>query len=263
MTSLPWKPEDIDSAMHLREEISFQISRKATELRILNEKMKVAYDELNTFSYTVSHDLKNPLSSIKGFTELILLDDKTLSEDLKFMLSRVLANATKMEVMIREILSYSKAAAEAVVLRPVNMKEILEEIKQELIIGINHPGLEIHVGETPVVDADRMMIIQIFSNLMGNAVKYSSKLEKPVVSVWGEEIDEGIQYIVRDNGIGIMTCDYEKIFELFARTEHAEEFEGSGVGLAIVKKLINKHSGKIRVESEPGQGAAFIILFNK
>ena len=146
MTSAAWTVEEMDSAMHLREEVNFTINRKASELRILNEKLKIAYDELNTFSHTVSHDLRNPLSSVKGFIELLLMDEETLTEDMKFILGRVLANANKMEIMIREILKYSKAGAVPVTRAPVNMKTILEEIKQELIIGMKHPELEIIIG---------------------------------------------------------------------------------------------------------------------
>lgn len=259
--SKPWKSEDIESAMHLREEVIFTINKRATELRILNEKLTVAYDELNTFSYTISHDLRNPLSSIKGFTELLLMEENNSPEELKFMLTRMLANANKMELMIKEVLSYSKAGAEAFIRRQVNMKEILDEIKQELIIGTHHPELEIVIGQTPPLNVDPIMIMQIFSNLVGNAVKYSSKKEKPMVNIDGAVVPDGTQYIIRDNGTGIKMNDLDKIFELFSRSEQAAEFEGSGVGLAIVKKLVNKHDGRVWVESDPGKGSSFFILF--
>ena len=261
MTSVAWKAEDIESASHLREEVSFTINRKANELRLLNEKLKVAYEELTTFSYTISHDLKNPLSSIKGFTELLLLEENTLPEESKFMLTRVLANANKMDSMIYEVLNYSKAGAQSIARRQINMKEVLEEIRQELIIGTKHSGLEIMIGQTPSLSGDKIMVTQIFSNLIENAVKYSSKLEKPFVSIDGCKIDEGIQYIIRDNGIGIKANDLEMIFDLFSRSEYAKEFEGSGVGLAIVRKLVNKHEGKVWVESNLGKGSSFFILF--
>ena len=119
MTSAAWTVEEMDSAMQLREEVNFTINRKASELRILNEKLKIAYDELNTFSHTVSHDLRNPLSSVKGFIELLLMEEETLTEDMKFILGRVLANANKMESMIQEILKYSKAGALPVTRAPV------------------------------------------------------------------------------------------------------------------------------------------------
>jgi two-component system, chemotaxis family, sensor kinase Cph1 len=138
------------------------IDRKASQLRLLNEKLKIAFDELNTFSYTVSHDLRNPLSSVKGFVELMLMDEETLTEDMKFMLGRVLANAKKMELMIQEILKYSKAGVLSVDRNPINMKSILEEIKQELSVGMKHPELEIIIGASPDVHGDVTMVTQIF-----------------------------------------------------------------------------------------------------
>jgi two-component system, chemotaxis family, sensor kinase Cph1 len=261
MTSAAWTVEEMDSAMHLREEVNFTINRKATELRVLNEKLKIAYDELNTFSHTVSHDLRNPLSSVKGFIELLLMEEETLTEDMKFILGRALVNANKMEIMIREILKYSKAGSLPVARSPVNMKIILEEIKQELIIGMKHPELEIIIGHTPLIHGDPVMVNQIFSNIIGNAVKYSGKQDKPMVTVSGGEVENGIQYCIRDNGIGIKADESEKIFGLFSRSAQAAEFEGSGVGLAIVQKLVKKHEGRVWVESEPGQGSSFFIFF--
>ncbi|HSZ31799.1 MAG TPA: ATP-binding protein [Puia sp.] len=261
LTSRPWTTEDIESANHLREEVSFTINKKASELRVLNEKLKAAYDELDTFSYTISHDLKNPLSSIKGFTELLLLEENTSPEDLKFMLTRVLANATKMELMIKEVLDYSKATAQSITRKTVNMRELLEEIKQELIVGTKNADLEITIGQTPSLNGDQIMLTQIFSNVIGNAVKYSLKLQKPVVFINGKKIDEGVQYVITDNGIGVNAGELDRIFELFSRSEQAAEFEGSGVGLAIVKKLVNKHEGRVWVESEEGKGSSFYILF--
>jgi chemotaxis family two-component system sensor kinase Cph1 len=261
MTSAAWTVEEMDSAMHLREEVNFTINRKATELRVMNEKLQIAYEELNSFSYTLSHDLRNPLSSVKGFTELMLMEEQTLTDDMKFMLGRVLANATKMEIMIREILKYSKAGRLPAAREPVNMKIILDEIKQELIIGLQHPELEIIIGHTPQVFGDPIMVTQIFSNIIGNAVKYSGKQTKPVVTVNGGNVENGIQYCIRDNGIGIQNGDADKIFGLFSRSEQAVEFEGTGVGLAIVRKLVDKHEGRVWVESEPGQGSSFYIFF--
>jgi chemotaxis family two-component system sensor kinase Cph1 len=261
MASAAWTVEEMDSAMHLREEVNFTINRKASELRILNEKLKIAYDELNTFSHTVSHDLRNPLSSVKGFIELLLMEEEKLTEDMKFILGRVLANANKMEIMIQEILKYSKAGVLQVVPTPVNMKTILEEIKQELIIGMKHPELEIIIGPTPLVHGDPIMLNQIFSNIIGNAVKYSGKQAKPLVTVGGEVVENGIQYCIRDNGIGIKADEADKIFGLFSRSARAAEFEGSGVGLAIVRKLVKKHEGRVWVESEPGLGSSFFIFF--
>ena len=261
MTSAAWTTEEMDSAMQLREEINFTINRKASEIRLLNEKLKIAYDELNSFSHTISHDLRNPLSSVKGFVELLLMEEETLPEDMKFILERVLANANKMEVMIREILKYSKAGSVPVAREPVDMKTILEEIKLEMLIGTKHRELEIVIGNTPLIHGDAMMVNQIFSNIIANAVKYSGKQSKPLVTVNGKDVEHGIEYCIRDNGIGIRADESDKIFGLFSRSEQAAEYEGSGVGLAIVQKLVSKHEGRVWVVSEPGRGSSFFVFF--
>ena len=260
-TSVPWKTEDIESAMRLREEVSFTINRKATELRLLNEKLKQANDELTTFSYTISHDLRNPLSSVNGFAQLLLLEEDMGADDRKYMLERILANTKKMDRMIKHVLEYSQAGGQPIIRKQIDMKAMLEEIKLEMITGTNHPDLKIHIGQTPPISGDYTMIMQIFSNVVGNAVKYSSKVVNSKVSIDGKKLNAGVQYIVRDNGIGIKKEETGKIFDLFTRLNTAEEFEGSGVGLAIVKKLVKKHEGEIWVESAPGQGTSFYMLF--
>ncbi len=260
-TSVPWKTEDIESAMRLREEVSFTINRKATELRLINEKLKLANDELTTFSYTISHDLRNPLSSINGFAQLLLLEENMSAADSKYMLEKILANSNKMERMIKEVLEYSQAGSQPIIRKQIDVKAMLEEIKLEMITGTNHPNLKIHIGQTPSLSGDHTMIMQIFSNIIGNAVKYSSKVPHSKVTIDGKKLDVGVQYVVTDNGIGIKPEETGKIFDLFSRLNTADEFEGSGVGLAIVKKLVRKHEGEIWVESAPGKGTSFCMLF--
>lgn len=260
LTSSPWKPEDMNSAAELRDEITFKINRKASELRELNEKLKIAYDNLDSFSYTISHDLKNPLSSIHGFSEYLLNEDPSPDET-KMMLERILLSARKMNSMINDILSYSQAGRASREFSLLNMGKILEEIKQELIIGDPNRDIEIRIEEAPPFFGDETMITQVFSNLIGNAVKYSTESANPVVVVNGQRSMDGVRYEIKDNGIGIPKRDTQKIFDLFSRSEHARNFEGNGVGLAIVKKLVEKHRGKIWVESQQDVGSTFFVLF--
>ena len=260
MNSFGWKDEDIQSALQLKEEVNFAIIRKATELRILNEKLKVAYDELDTFSYTISHDLKNPLSFIKGYAQ-ILSKDEGLEPDVQHIIERILFSTNKMQSMIEDILSYSKVSQAKKEYSLINVNQILHEIKQEQLVGANHPGLQIIIEKTPFLYGDATMVMQVFSNLIGNAVKYSLKKNDPLVIIQGEEIEEGILYRISDNGIGINPHEIEKIFDLFTRSEAVANFEGTGVGLAIVKKIMQKHFGKIWVESIPDRGSTFYIIF--
>jgi len=261
LTSEPWKKADIKSAMLLMDEVAFAITRKATEIRILNERIKTAYEELDAFSYTISHDLKNPISSIKGYSQLLArnpsLDDKAVN-----MAKRIEAGADKMKGMIGDVLHYSlvsKAKKEA---KMVNMDLLLNEIKEEILVAQNDSALKIDIMNTVDIFGDETMIMQVFSNLLSNAVKYSKDTIFPRVEIDCEQTEGGVQYAISDNGIGIDAADHSKIFELFKRSDNVKNYEGSGVGLSIVKRIMTKHNGKIWLESEPGKGSVFYVKFN-
>jgi chemotaxis family two-component system sensor kinase Cph1 len=260
LTAEGWKNEDLQSAIQLKDEISYAISRKASELRFLNERLKVAYDELDAFSYTISHDLKNPLASIKSYAQL-LPRKFNLEPDAKHMVSRILNAAGKMQDMITEVLSYSQAGQPVTNWKPVEMNALLNDLKDELMVSNHNEMLQIHIGHIEDVYGDDTMVQQVFSNLIGNSVKYSAKSESPRVDVWAENLGDYIRYGVRDNGIGILPADQAKIFDLFARSAGVKDFEGSGVGLSIVKRIMDKHDGKIWVESDGEQGSTFYVQF--
>lgn len=261
-TAENWKNEDIESAKQLKEEISFAISRKALELRLINEKLKVAYDELDAFSYTISHDLKNPLASIKSYAQL-LPRKFNLEPDAKHMVSRILNAADKMQGMITEVLNYSYVGQSISNLKTVDMSELLNELKVELMVSNEKKTLEINIVNVEDIYGDETMVQQVFSNLVGNAVKYSGKSDNPKVDIVAEDMGNAIQYAVRDNGIGIKESDQAKIFDLFSRSAAVSSFEGSGVGLSIVKKIMAKHGGKIWVESDGENGSTFYVQFKK
>jgi chemotaxis family two-component system sensor kinase Cph1 len=257
-----WANEDIKSAILIREEVAFAISKKASEVRLLNEKLKEAYDELDAFSYTISHDLKNPLTSIKSYSQL-LARNESLDSKGKTMVDRILISTDKMEVMIKEVLRYSQVGQHKTFPTYVNMGKLLQDLREELLISSEHENLKIVIGETKEVYGDQTMVMQVFSNLLGNAVKYSKNSVDPIVKVSCEDTGDCIQYSVADNGIGIDPKDMDKIFELFTRSDDVSEYEGTGVGLSIVKKIMEKHNGKIWIESNPQEGSVFYVSFNK
>jgi chemotaxis family two-component system sensor kinase Cph1 len=260
LISAPWTSEDFRSALQLKEEVAFAISRKATEIRLLNEKLKGAYDELDAFSYTISHDLKNPLTTIKSYSQLLMRNLKLEPRE-QSMLNGILTGANRMQAMIEEVLHYSKAGQIKAKLRFVDMNGLLADLKEQLLVAHEHLPLTIDIGATPPVYGDETMIQQVFSNLMGNAIKYSSKTTSPMIAITGEHVENQVRYRVTDNGIGIKLHDQGKIFDLFTRSDEVDAYEGSGVGLAIVKKIMEKHTGRIWVESEFGIGSTFHVAF--
>jgi light-regulated signal transduction histidine kinase (bacteriophytochrome) len=262
LTAVPWINEELQSVLKLKEEIRFAISRKATELRILNEKLKEAYDELDAFSYTISHDLKNPLSSIKSYSQ-ILLRNTTLEPKAQHMVSRILSGAEKMQTMIQDVLSYSRAGQLQSEYKLVNMENLLNELKQELLVSYSNPSVEININGVEDIYGEETMVMQVFSNLIGNAVKYSQQASKPVVNINAVDHGNEVEYAIQDNGIGIDPSEQEKIFELFTRASDVQDFEGTGVGLSIVKKIMNKHQGKVWVDSQINKGSTFFVRFKK
>jgi chemotaxis family two-component system sensor kinase Cph1 len=262
LTAVPWKNEELQSALQIKEEIRFAISRKATELRILNEKLKEAYDELDAFSYTISHDLKNPLSSIKSYSQ-ILLKSFALEPKAQHMVSRILSGADKMQSMIQDVLSYSRISQTRSDYKLVNMDHLLNELKQELLISSEHANLQINIKDVEDIYGDETMVMQVFSNLIGNAVKYSKQAAMPVVNINAVDNGHTIEYAIEDNGIGIDSSEQEKIFELFTRSSEVKDFEGTGVGLSIVKKIMARHEGKVWVDSEINKGSTFFVHFKK
>lgn len=261
-TSEPWKKADIKSAMLLMDEVAFAISRKASEIRILNERIKVAYEELDAFSYTISHDLKNPISSIKGYSQLLArnesLDTKAIG-----MVKRIEAGADKMKGMIGDVLHYSLVSKATKKPAYVDMHKLIDDLKDELTIANIDTNLKIDVLNTMDLYGDETMIMQVFSNLLGNAVKYSKEAALPQVTIECTDLGDAIQYAVKDNGIGIDPDDHGKIFELFKRSDRTKDYEGTGVGLSIVKRIMDKHQGKIWLDSKPGEGSVFYVVFNK
>lgn len=257
--SAPWTSNEIGIAMKFREELVHIINERANQIRKLNEKLKQAYDELDTFSFTISHDLKTPLSSIKNYTELLLDDDNYNIEAARPMLQKIINGADKMNLLIKEVLSYSRIGRQNVKQELINMREILEDIKADLLIAYKDASPEINIQDAPDIYGDRIMMYQVFSNIIGNAVKYSSHHAAPKVNISAVDNGKEVTYSISDNGIGIDMKNSDQIFDLFKRMNNAGKFEGTGVGLAIVKRILEKHHSRIWYESEPGNGTVFYL----
>jgi len=230
------------------------------ELRAMNEKLMEAYAELDTFAYTISHDLKNPLTAIKGYAQL-LSSSETLHPAHRQMGQSIEVSAGKMGGMIEEILAYSKVGQFTLEPRQIAMRSLLEEIRTEsMLTGVN-PNLVVDIQGTPDLMGDRTMIYQLFTNLISNAIKYSHHEDQPSVHIHGETSADAVLYVVSDNGIGIRAEDHDRIFDLFSRSSNAVRFTGSGVGLSIVKRIVERHNGEITLESTIGKGSRFFVKF--
>jgi light-regulated signal transduction histidine kinase (bacteriophytochrome) len=262
-TSEKWNRSEITAVVNIREHIILAIKRRANEIRLLNEKLISAYDELDSFSFTVSHDLRTPLSSIKSYAELLLTTNKSLDANARNILERIRKSTDRMTFLINEVLNYARIGRVEVQRVPVDMGKVMEEIKHDIASAFKVDQHRIVVGETPEIKGDPSMIQQVFNNLVNNAVKYSAKSENQKVTIEGKLINNEIVYSVEDNGIGIDINYYSRVFELFKRMDNVEHYEGTGVGLAIVKRIVDRHEARIWFESTLGMGTTFYVAFKQ
>lgn len=263
-TSNAWSEAEISTAIKLREDILQVINRKANEVRVLNERLRVAYEELDAFSYTVSHDLRTPLSSIRCYSEIILEEyGHEFNDDARALFDKIIFSTDRMRALIRHILYYSRMGRTDPDIQLVNMKSLLETVREDVLVNEkNHNrNLTIDIKSTPSLYADQTMVLQLFSNLLSNSAKYTRPVTKAVITVEGRQEGDEVIYTVHDNGIGFDMKQAGKMFELFKRLENAKGFEGSGVGLAIVKRIINRHKGKLWFHSEPNRETIFSVSF--
>jgi len=260
--SEPWNDEDIKSAIRLKTEVTYAINQKAGAIRTLNEKLKQAYEELDTFSFTISHDLKNPLSTIKGYSQ-ILTRDKSLEPKTQEVLSKITGKVDKMNSMINEVLEYSRIGRADFESVEIDVETIINDHIRDLKMAYEADHLKVTLGKLPVVKGEPMMLSQVFANLLSNAIKYSMPSGKPEIHIEGHDNETEIVFSIKDNGVGIDIKQLPKVFELFKRMDNVQDIEGTGVGLAIVKRIVEKHQGKIWVDSELGKGSTFFVSFKK
>jgi PAS domain S-box-containing protein len=236
----------------LNEELEQKVLQRTEQLESVNK-------ELESFSYSVSHDLRAPLRAVNGYAKMIEEDYNTLFDDEgKRLLNVVQENAKKMGQLIDDLLAFSKLGRKEIVKSKINMtamaKNSLEElkssqqIKARVIIDDLHPGF-----------ADGTLMHQVWVNLLSNAIKYSFNTAKPVIKVKSEKINDELTYSIADNGVGFDMKYVHKLFGVFQRLHDPEDFEGTGLGLALVHRIITKQGGKIWAVGEAGKGATFFF----
>jgi len=234
-------------------------SRKSTEisLRQTNEALARSNVELRRFANVAAHDLQTPLRSVGSFAELLELNYADRLDDTgRQWLRRILDSTAHLHALVRDLLEYSSIEARPLAARPVDLNETLERVLALLQAEIRESGCVVTRSALPVVYGDAAQLSRVLLNLVGNAIKYRSQ-EPPRVHVDGARKDEGWLITVRDNGIGIDPRHAERIFEMFERLHNGKDYPGTGIGLAICRRVIQRHGGRIWVESQPGKGCTF------
>jgi len=234
-------------------ELAFQNEEKekrASELIVANK-------ELESFSYSVSHDLRAPLRAVNGFA--ILLEEgysKLFDEEGRRLLHIVQENANKMGVLIDDLLAFSRLGKKEIKKSRVDMTELAENVLNEFKASLQLKA-EVNIHTLHAVTADTTLMNQVWVNLLSNAIKYSSNARKPVIAISSEQQNGELIYSIADNGVGFSMRYAHKLFGVFQRLHDAEDFEGTGVGLALVHRIITRHGGKIWAKAKIGKGATF------
>ncbi len=249
--------------------------RKRAEEKLMQktEELERSNTELEQFASMVSHDLKEPLVSLGGFAEILRekYEDK-MDARAQALVSRIINGSRRMEFLIKDLLAYAKVNTAGKSFKPVACNSILEIVLSNLGRTIEASGAIVTSDDLPTVEGEETKLIQLFQNLIGNAIKYRGD-RPPQIHVsaspateWGVPgaerggrtvIEAGWIFSVSDNGIGIDPTHFEKIFQIFYRLHHDDRYPGTGIGLAVCKKIVERHGGRIWVESEPGKGSKF------
>jgi PAS domain S-box-containing protein len=230
-----------------------------TELRRVQGDLQRNNDDLEQFVYIASHDLREPLTSVAGFASLLRkrFGDRLDSEGLHF-LDEILDSAKRMEQKIDDLLAFSRAGRSGVIVGTFHLGASIEEGRRNLVRRIEEAGASFDVqDDLPTLQGDRGLIAQVFQNLFSNSIKYHGE-DPPRISVHVEPYDDNYWLItVKDNGIGFDMQHKDRIFGVFQRLYTVEEYPGTGIGLAIAKKIVERHQGRIWTSSEPGKGSTF------
>jgi light-regulated signal transduction histidine kinase (bacteriophytochrome) len=235
-----------------REALLHQLEAQTVELRRSN-------DELSQFAYVASHDLQEPLRMVASFAEL--LDERSRAhldeKGLKY-LGYITEGARRMQQLVRDLLTYSRLGTQGRPLAPVDLSRVAARVIEDLTLLIRSTGAVVEVGPLPRVMGDEGQLAQVLQNLIGNALKFRG-VDPPRVSIAAERADELWRVTVADNGIGMDMKYHDRVFEMFQRLHGRGQFEGSGIGLAIVRRIVQRHLGTVWFESTPGAGTRFFF----
>lgn len=257
----PFQPEILINKVKLFVEIhqhELMLKKLNDDLGRKNEELVVLNKELEAFTYSVSHDLRAPLRAINGYSQILLKEHtESVDEETKRLLNIVSVNATKMGELIENLLSFSKMGKRELNKGKVDMEMLVKSVITE--IKVTEPGKKVvwDIKELHDCYGDDLLLKHVISNLIANAVKYSGKKDTPIVEIASQIKDNEVIYSIKDNGAGFDMKYYDKLFAVFQRLHRPAEFEGTGVGLAIVQRIVMKHHGRVWAEGALDQGATF------
>jgi PAS domain S-box-containing protein len=242
------------------EDITAQVETEAS-LRAANEELIRANTDLEQFAYSASHDLKEPLRQVGIFAQLLQKRyGPTLDEDANAFLNNITGGAQRMEQLLSDLLNYTQTATQpGRPVEPVEVSEVFAEVKKNLATVIMQNDAAVLTEALPAVRVERAHLIQLFQNLVSNAIKYRSAERAPVIRILASSEGAFWRFSIEDNGIGISADYHKQVFGLFKRLHASSAYPGTGIGLALCKRIVERYGGAIWVESEPGKGSTFFL----
>jgi len=243
--------------------------RKLAEekLKVYAKRLEISNQELQDFASVAAHDLQEPLRKILSFSDRLQTKAKSeLSAETSDYLTRIQNSAQRMRVLINDLLTYSRVTTKAQPFAPVNLNQVLDDVISDLEVRLEQSGGVVEKAELPTIDADATQMRQLLQNLISNALKFVPAERKPVVRIESEILtastlgQPACKITVHDNGIGFEEKYLDKIFTIFQRLHGRHEYEGTGIGLAVCRKITDRHSGVLTATSRLGEGSSFVII---
>lgn len=260
---------DIEDQKNQRIILEERIRERTLQLQRLNEELSRSNKELENFAYVASHDLQEPLRKIRAFGDILIRKHgQNLSEQGHEYVARMQKASYRMQILIDDLLNYSRVSRNPTISERVSLNELLNEALDDLEQSINEKKAVIRCDTLPEINGDRRQLKQLFQNLISNGIKFHKTGEPPVIEIRQRIVHHdgksrkrrNLELVFADNGIGFDEKYHEKIFTIFQRLHGRNEFEGTGIGLAICKKIVENHSGKIFAKSAPGSGSEFFVV---
>jgi PAS domain S-box-containing protein len=249
--------QDISEEEKIKQELITFNAALEDRVKERTQELEQSNRELDAFAYSISHDLRAPLRAINGFSEILQEDhEKHLNEDGKFLLTTIRANVGKMDSLISNLLHFSRVSRAEINKQKIDMTILVKAILEELI-ACKNKQVSYTIETLPVVEGDVSLIKQVWFNLLDNAIKYSSQQETSILHISSQANDQQVVFSIKDNGVGFDQTYAHKLFHVFQRLHSEKEFEGTGAGLAIVKRIIQRHHGQVWAEGSVQAGATF------
>lgn len=256
--SAPWQPLLVEAVMELRGAVLGIVLRKAEELAQLAGELKRSNKELEAFSYSVSHDLRAPLRHIAGYSELLgEIEGEQLSERGKRFLGHIEDAAQFAGTLVDNLLNFSQMGRSALHRSDVDLNTLVDTIRTELAPDYAGRAIAWEIAKLPKVIADPAFINMVLHNLIANAIKYTRGRDPARIEIGALHHRHEVEFYVRDNGVGFDMAYVDKLFGVFQRLHRMEDFEGTGIGLASVRRIIERHDGRVWAEGRIDQGASF------